>query len=351
MTLEDLAGELLLPFRSLSSALALLTFAALLALISVAGLFGIWLMFVVIPALFRYLVLVAEARAKGEDVEPPGIEYFTLGGHLWSLFPVVPAVSLVLLIQATAGVNPALGWFAGLVAATVFPAMIAVLVITHSPAQSLNPMALARLIVVVGPPYLLAPLAVIVLMGFSFSLEWLPPWMVGLGELYLAFVCYAVTGALIRDKRLLDAVDIPDLPGLRESAEQTEVRKQRATTLNHAYALASRGNLEGAFRHLEEWIGQDPDPDVARGWYLEQMLGWEDTLPALLFARRMLGLFLDRGEDVRAVKLMLRCRLVNDEFRPLPEDLPAAAAAARRCGNEALAKSLDGAPAELLSGL
>ena len=42
------------------------------------------------------------------------------------------------------------------------------------------------------------------------------------------------------------------------------------------------------------------------------------------------------GEQVEAVKLMLRCRLVNAAFRPLPEDAALALDAARHCQNDEL---------------
>lgn len=344
MSLEDFVGELLLPFRSLSSALTLLTFALLLALISAAGLLGLWLMVIVMPALFRYLVSVAESRAEGHDVDPPGIEYFTVGGHLWALFPIVPTFLFAVMISEAAASGPALGWMAGLGAIAIFPAIVAVLVITHSPLQSMNPLALARFAVAAGPAYLYAPPIAALLIWPLIRSDTLPGWLLGIAQLYLAFVFYAVTGALIREKGLLGEIDIPDLPSLRESAHQNAVLEDRAATLNHAYALASRGNSEGAFRHLEQWIEQDPEPADARAWYFEHMLAWEDKMPALLFARRNLGILLEEGKDVPAVKLMLRCRLVNDAFRPLPEHLAAAVAAARRCGNDELAESLEGAP-------
>ena len=344
MNPEGLAGELLLPFRSLSCALALLAFAVLLTLAGLAGLFGIWLAAAVVPALSRYLVLVAESRAMGRDVDPPGIEYFTVGGSWWALFPVLPSVGFFLLINAAAAVSPVAGWLTGLAAAAVLPAMIAVLVITHSPVQSLNPLALVRLVAAVGWAYLFAPALAILLAQLLFGVDDLPAWLVRIGELYIAVAFYALVGALIRERGLLDEVDIPQASGPEDAARNARAKAERALAQNHAYALASRGNRRGAIEYLRREIGQDPAPESAASWHFEQMLSWEDPVPALMLAQRRLGDLLARGEEVGAVKLMLRCRLVDEAFRPLPGDLAGAIEAAQRRGNRELAEALAGEP-------
>ena len=73
---------------------------------------------------------------------------------------------------------------------------------------------------------------------------------------------------------------------------------------------------------------------------LQQMLRWEDSYPALLLAQQYLGRLLDNGDKVAAVKLMLRCRLVDETFRPLRADLEKAIEAAKACDNPDLAEAL-----------
>jgi len=59
-----------------------------------------------------------------------------------------------------------------------------------------------------------------------------------------------------------------------------------------------------------------------------------------LLAQQYLGRLLEAGEQVGAVKLMLRCRLIDETFRPLRADLPEAIAAAEACRNAELAAVL-----------
>ena len=95
MGFNDYLRELTFPARSLGTGIALITFYLLGQLISLAGLFGVWLATMVAPALCRYLVLLAQARARGVEADAPGIEYFSLVGNGWTLFPVVPAALLI----------------------------------------------------------------------------------------------------------------------------------------------------------------------------------------------------------------------------------------------------------------
>ena len=70
------------------------------------------------------------------------------------------------------------------------------------------------------------------------------------------------------------------------------------------------------------------------------MLTWDNTLPALFFAQHNVRDHLQHGEQVPAVKLIMRCRLIDSQFRPFPEDLEAAILAAEASDNPALAADL-----------
>lgn len=116
--------------------------------------------------------------------------------------------------------------------------------------------------------------------------------------------------------------------------------KERTSVLNHAYGFISRGNRAGGLKHVHEWLEQDPEPNTAWPWFLGQMLRWENPEPALVFAQQYLGRLLRDEDYVLAVKLMMRCRLINAAFKPLPDDRALALEAAERCNNEELKKIL-----------
>ena len=88
------------------------------------------------------------------------------------------------------------------------------------------------------------------------------------------------------------------------------------------------------------WLADDPDPVYGWQWFFEQMMLWENKDPALLFGQQYLAWLLQHGDEVAAVKLMMRCRLEDEAFKPLPEDRALAREAAEHCRNDELVKIL-----------
>jgi hypothetical protein len=158
--------------------------------------------------------------------------------------------------------------------------------------------------------------------------------------LFLLYSLAALIGTLIAPGQLVHDVYIPD--GREPDAEKiaADVNSARALALTHAYGFISRDNRQGGFKHLFAAIERDPDPAGAWAWYFDRMLGWENPLHALFFAQHYVHDALAHGEDLKALKVILRCRLVNEQFRPFADDLRAAQQAAERSHNEELAEVL-----------
>ena len=137
------------------------------------------------------------------------------------------------------------------------------------------------------------------------------------------------------------------VPGKEEDPVQpddkkvsNDISKERTSVLNHAYGFISRGNRAGGLKHIVTWLDKDPEPDTAWAWFFEQMLQWEIQEPALVFAQQYLGRLLEAEDYVLAVKLMMRCRMINEAFKPLPDDRALALEAAEHCQNDELKKVL-----------
>ena len=114
----------------------------------------------------------------------------------------------------------------------------------------------------------------------------------------------------------------------------------REDVVNHAYGFISRDNREGGFRHVIGEIEKDRDPAGAWAWYFNRMLGWDNQQHALFFAQHYVRDALRHGEDVAALKVIMRCRLVDSRFKPFPEDRQAAIEAAENNRNIELADVL-----------
>ena len=90
--------------------------------------------------------------------------------------------------------------------------------------------------------------------------------------------------------------------------------------MDHAYGLFSRGNREGGLRHLDGFLQESGNVLDDAEWFFQNMLRWEQTDPALVFAQRYLTLLLDSGESILALKVLARCGLENERFRPAIAD-------------------------------
>ena len=156
-------------------------------------------------------------------------------------------------------------------------------------------------------------------------------------DLGIGFGVVAVIGGMIRPFDFFADVDI-ETP-VWADAETTGARLEKARTaaLNHAYGFASRGNVDGALRHISQWIAkEEPYPGDAWPWFFTAMLNWEDPHAALRLAQDYLDLLLEAGETGAAAKLMLRCKHVDENFRPHAASREAALTAAESLGHEEL---------------
>jgi len=337
----DLIRAVFYPITSMAVVLPLLVFWLLVSFASWGGVLGLFLMFLVIPALLRFQMIVLEARARGAEPTTPDIDFFSWFGNAWTLFPVVLCALTTWAVIAT-GAKFGAEWaivvsvFAGL----FLPASLSILAITRSPLQSLNPVALFRLIGRCGHALLIASGYLELVGWLAYLSDSLPMLLANLVQIFLVFSFFSVTGSLIEPYDLFGEVDIPE-PLEKTAVEVSSgIEKERVAALSHAYGFISRDNRESGFRHIFAEIERDPDPLRAWQWYFERMLTWDEKQHSLFFAQHCVRDMLANDETIPALKMIMRCRLLNEQFTPFREDIPAAIVAAERCGNIELAAVL-----------
>ncbi len=244
------------------------------------------------------------------------------------------------MIAAAQAFGAMVGWLVLAVAAIVMPASLAVLAITHSPLQSLNPVAIGRLLKECEATIWIATVYLIFVGWLSVQSEALPWMLANLIQMFLSVSFFSLLGDLIEPHSLMADISIPDSLEPGEDEIASGVEKARIEVLTHAYGFVSRGNREGGFKHIMDWIAQDPDTVGAWAWFFDRMMRWQEKQHALFFAQQYIHDTLRHGEKIPALKVIMRCRLVNEQFHPLREDLPAAIEAAESTGNIELAAVL-----------
>lgn len=184
----DLVKAIFYPLTEFSVLVPLVFFTLLLSLAQLAGLLGMLLMIIVFLGAYRYQMTVLEARAQGKAPATPDVESFNWFGDAWSLFPV-PLVALIVWgVLLAADYLGSAGALAVLLFAGAFlPASLAVLAITHSPLQSLNPFALGRLLKACGETFWIASVYLVVSGWLCLQSVTLPLLLANFVQLFLTF--------------------------------------------------------------------------------------------------------------------------------------------------------------------
>ena len=151
---------------------------------------------------------------------------------------------------------------------------------------------------------------------------------------------FSLVGSLIQPFGLLTNIYIPDAQEKSAVEVHSDIERSRAPALGQAYGFITRDNRDGGFKHIFSVVERDPDPLGAWQWYFEHMLAWEQQQHALFFAQHCVRDMLANNETIPALKTINRCLYLNAQFKPFQEDIPAAIAAAERCGNIELATVL-----------
>jgi hypothetical protein len=348
---NEFLREILTPLTSPAVLLAMVLFFLLFQVAMLATVFGIviaavlaaQLIIFVLPALLRYLMVVLEARIRGREPDALDIDLFPWVGNLWTLFPIVHVVVFVYAVYLTGayfGANAALG--IALIYAFLLPASLVTLAMTHSALASLNPATIFALIkrrgfvYLIGPAFIVAATWLVVRVNVEFNADMLTEFI----SFYFVFAAFALFGGLMRSLELEREVSIP-LPADIDAEREEELHLiNRTAVLNHAYGIVSRGNRVKGLEHIFKALSDDPYEEAGWAWFFENMLRWEKPDAALAFAQHYVHELLRYGENVKAVKVMMRCRMINAAFKPLAEDIDLAIHAAEQCHNDELASFL-----------
>lgn len=323
MRAAEVGRELLYPLRNREIVYATVFFWFLFGLAWLAKLFGIALMFLTLPASMRYLLTLLDARANGQRPPVPAIEMFNPADSLWTLTPFIHVAFgtwLAIVLQMTQ-VTIA-GTLVRMAMLAILPASVAVLAMTHSPFASLNPLTLSRMMRACGIAYVIVPLTLIAISEALLILfrSGVPFFLVSLGLSYALVLLFSMTGAVLhaRDIARQVAIEEPLEAGPEELARDLESQRQKVA--NHAYGFISRGNREGGFAHIRQWLDKEAAVDEAWQWFFREMLRWEDTDPALFFAQDYLARLLEWHRESEAIKLIARCLHENESWRPAGSD-------------------------------
>lgn len=334
--------ELAYPLTDMAIIMAMLFFWIAFAIGKAAGMLGIWLLVLVAPAYYRYLLYLLEARANGKEAPVPTAEMFDPAENFWSLTPLVLIALLIWGGIAVSGYGPGWSLVYGGAILLVLPASLAILAITHSPLESLNPAAVLRMVGACGSSYFLVPAIII---GVTFLLSVLgqmgiPLFVVDLGTSYQTVLVFTLTGSILRANDIAVELKLDDRVERTQEEVAGDLEKAREKVASHAYGFISRGNREGGFAHIMDWIQKEPDVHEASAWFFKKLLQWESKDPALFYAQTYLAHLLHHDEDAKALKLISICLHENPRWKPGDNDRQSVLELVQKYRRDDLLKSL-----------
>ncbi len=350
MTPSEVLRELLRPFTDSVLLIAIGVFGAALWLSLVImqsgpllAIFGLLIALIVLSTLFRYAVQVLECRAQGLRTPVVDIDAVSVLGNLWTLFPLLLVIAFAwsaLYLNGTG--NPGAAIALSVLLVLLLPASTGVLAITHSPLESIRPVAIYRLIERCGAGYIWIPtvVAALLLATAGMARAGAPLLLIVLLRTYVIILLFTFTGEVVRRSGVFGDVSVGAPQTGSESDYRDELTAGRCKVADHAYGFISRGNREGGFKHIRQSIAADPDPDAAVQWFFDEMLRWESKDAALFFGQECLAHFLHHDQKARALKLMSRCIHENPAWRPRVEDRQAAIELAEKYSRDDLLPSL-----------
>lgn len=162
----ELVRELVYPVTDMAIIMAVFFFWAMFSIAGllaampgfIGGILALTLIFFLTPAALRYLLYLLEARANGRQAPVPTSEMFALTGKLWTLTPLVFVALLVWGLILLSDYSNGWALLYIVLFLIVVPASLAILAVTHSPLESLNPKAIVRMFRICGPSYFSAPI-------------------------------------------------------------------------------------------------------------------------------------------------------------------------------------------------
>jgi hypothetical protein len=271
---------------------------------------------IVVWATGNYLIEIIEQRAIGEGWAVFSLDTVaTLRSQLGVvlLLEIAAGVAVFELLQTYAGAE--LAWTFAALAAFIAPASVALLAVTRDLPRSLTPMHLLDAVLRTGVLYLGLAVGSLVVAALAVLAYRRLGFVEFLAASYASFWLAYSIGFVVYSKRLALGVHAPKSPEAKLNRELERLRLARNRALDHAYGIASRGNLDSAFAYIDQYVASESDPLAARQWMYFEMTRWASPRPALVFGERLIADLESAGQTDAAAKVRLSSAHLDARLR------------------------------------
>ena len=277
---SNIIRHLLRPARG-GAAAVLIVFAVLLAIASSAGLIRGLIMTVFLASwFFKYAYVLFDHTVRGFD-EPPVLDVDMLN-PLNEQRPLAQVVILALVCFAVTYVKHTFGSaVASIVAVAAIllaPASVAVLGLESNIIKAANPIAWVRMVLGLGPMYLLV---LLVIVGYALLIALSTWWELWLSVQIAIFMfgvlsVFSVLGGALYERRHELGLEAWASPELIEGRRKAQELRQSENQVTEAYGQMRAGSHTQAWATLQTWLSsRGHAPDDYR-WLCGRVALWGD---------------------------------------------------------------------------
>jgi hypothetical protein len=299
------------------------TYAVLSELASMAGLFGIPLMILVLCSLWRYCYTLLGAFAVGRPRAPiPDAESANPWGDWGPLLHAFLFMLVIAVLPATRAFGDDAQGLAVRLAITLpfvafFPASAAIMGVTGNLVAAVNPASIAAVLAVLRFDYvrLIAMLAVL------FAVPPMLEQMLGRGgflgglaaaafAMWAQLAAYAAIGRVVNEHG--DEFDLQSEFDRREEQDERARDRDWQTVLDRAYGSIRSGLVTQGYHEIRLFAESEGETLQVYQWLFNRMLAWENRQHAAALATRFVDRLIAAGRVHDALELVDHCRRTPD---------------------------------------
>ena len=344
--MRRLLSLLVLPARPTPLVL-IASFALGLTLATKAGLIGLPLALILLSWYFKYAYVVLDTTLRGFD-EPPVLSVDMVNPASEQR----PLGQLLIILVFYAGTRAAEALIGGAAvsvlraaALALLPACVAVLGVSRSVLEAVNPVVLLKTIRILGPWYLVLVAAV----ALPFAIAWFlftrdTDVHLTLALALLMFgglATFSLIGGVLYDKRAALGLDAWKSPERDRERADRDTHKRHERVVDELYGHWRGGARTEARQAAEQWLASRNYDFEEFDWLCERLLLWPDRRLAHRLAQDEITRLLAAKRSSQALKVARRHVAADADFRPTrAAELIRLVTLARDAGDRPLARRL-----------
>jgi hypothetical protein len=270
-----------------------------------AGFYGALLILLLSSWFFKFAYVLLDSVANGRKDTP--VMSVEMLNPVDEQRPLAQLIICAIFAWGAYKVGGTAGIVLGCVGLLYLPVSVAVLGASSRAVDAVNPLALTRTIIGLGPYYfaIMGVTIVYALLLFALVRADLPLSVQIAASLFLVLSLFSGLGSAIFERRHrlgYDAIDAPERLAEREERERSQ---ERSRALDLAYGAARSGNVADASSSLLQWLRQHDAADMERDarFFFEQARQWQDEKAFVFISRFLVSRLLESGKTGAAVEI------------------------------------------------